>query len=210
MKLKMIISFALTILLTSCIKVWNQMGELQPLENYSTQNTVIKDKNVMDAKITFINDKDINGKIRGEKNIIYGFLNETSINKFFPIYDNTGKKEYISFNLIKEMTINDYKGNQRKFVNRGAGYKSLHEVFYDGRKIKWFREYYNNAYDGSVQVIDHIINEKNEEVHVGLLNSMKNKLKEITSSKPELATKIDNFKKLDKEIIIQIFEEYEK
>lgn len=93
-------------------------------------------------------------------------------------------------------------------MNRGSEYKSLQENFYDG-KIKWFREYYNNAYDRSVQIIDHFINEKNQEVNVGLFNSMKNKLKEITSSKPELSTKIDNTKKFDKETIIQILKDYE-
>lgn len=54
------------------------MSELKPIENYSTLNIDIQ---------------------------IYGVLDETSINKFFPIYDNTGKKEYIYFQLLKEMTI---------------------------------------------------------------------------------------------------------
>ncbi|MFP8893182.1 MULTISPECIES: hypothetical protein [Chryseobacterium] len=209
MKLKPIIILSSVLLLTSCVKVWNQMSELKPLEEYSTQNANIQEKNVMDAKITFINDKTIDGKIRGQKNIIYGFLNETSINKFLQIYDKTGKKEYIYFQLLKEITIKDYNGNERRFVNRGSEYKSLQENFYDG-KIKWFREYYNNAYDGSVQIKDHFINEKNQEVNVGTFNSMKNKLKEITSSKPELSSKIENTSTFDKETVIRILKEYEQ
>ncbi|MGV4413812.1 hypothetical protein [Chryseobacterium sp. T1] len=85
----------------------------------------------------------------------------------------------------------------------------MQEIMYDG-KINWFREYYNNSYDGSVQIIDHFVNDKQQEVNVGAFNSTKNKLKEITASKPELVTKIENNPKFDKEAIIEILKEYEK
>ncbi len=200
---------ALAFSLTSCVTVWNQMSELKPIESYSTQNVVINEKNTMNAKITFINDETVDGKIRGQKNMFYGSLTETSINRFITIYDNTGKREYIHFQLLKEMTVKDYKGNERRFVNRGPEFQSLQELFYDG-KIKWFREYYSNAYDGSVQTTDYFKNENGEEVQVGLFNSMKNKLKQITSSKPELASKIDNISGIDKESVIRILKEYEQ
>jgi hypothetical protein len=209
MKIKFIIALLSVFSLLSCVVVSNKIEELKPIENYSTLSTSIANPNAMDAEITFINDKKVNTRIKGEKNIFYGFLNETTINKYFAIYDNAGKKNYISYEIVKKMTFKDYKSNERVFINRGNRFNSLHEVLYDG-KIKWYREFYSNPYDQSTVIIEHFVNENNLEVRVAPFSSIKNKLKEVTNSRPELKIKIENLSKIDNEKIIEILQAYEK
>ncbi|TXF74933.1 hypothetical protein [Chryseobacterium sp.] len=208
MKLKTFIIGLLVLSLTGCVKVWDRLDELKPLEAYAVENLNIQDKNAMDAQITLIDGRTVDTKIVGQKNIFYGILTETSITQHIPIYNNTGKKEYIYYPLVKEMRIKDYKGDTRIFVNRGPKSVSLQELFYDG-KIKWFREYYKNSYDGSVQTTDHFVN-GSQEINIGLLNSTKNKLKELTASKPELAQMIDSLSRFDRETVTAVLKEYEK
>ncbi|AWG21260.1 hypothetical protein FFWV33_06790 [Flavobacterium faecale] len=210
MKIKNLLVLAVSPLFLSCVMVMNKIEELKPIENYSTENIIIEDKKTMDVEILFINDKSVKTKLKGETNLFdKTLLNETSINKYFAILDNEGKKNYISYELVKNMTFKDLKGNLRTFVNRGNMFKSLQEVIYDG-KIKWFIEYYPQAYDQSVQVNNHFVNENNQTVVVGTFNNMKNKLKEITSSKPELINMIDETEKFSTEAVIEILKKYEE
>ena len=210
MKIKKLSVLMLIPLFSSCVMVMNKINELKPLETYSTENIIVEDKKAMDAEILFINDKSVKTKLRGQSNLFdKTLLNETTINKYFAILDKVAQKNYISYELVKKMTFTDLKGNLRTFVNRGNNFKSLHELIYAG-KINWFAEYYPNAYDQSVQRTDHFINESGQVVKVGNFNSMKNKLKEITSSKPELSNMIDKIEKFNSETIIEILKEYEK
>lgn len=210
MKIKKLALLFLISLLTSCVTVINKIEELKPIETYSTENINIEEKKTMDTEILFTNDKSVKTKLKGETNLFdKTLLTETSINKYFPILDYQGKKKFISYEIVKKMTFKDLKGNLRTFVNRGNKFHSLHEIIYDG-KIKWFIEYYPQAYDQSVQVRNYFVNENNQEVIVGNFNSMKNKLKEITSTKPELISKIDTINKSDQKAIINLLKEYEK
>lgn len=210
MRIKKLLALVLMPLFVGCVTVMKTIEELKPIETYSTENIIIDENKTMDAEILFINDKSVKTKLKGESNLFdKTLLTETSINKYFAILDNQAKKNYISYELVKKMIFKDLKGNLRTFVNRGNQFKSLHEVIYDG-KIKWFVEYYPQAYDQSVQINNHFVNENNQVVIVGNFNSMKNKLIEFTISKPELITKIENTEKFNKEAIIEILKEYEK
>ncbi|TRX32535.1 hypothetical protein [Flavobacterium restrictum] len=210
MKIQKLTVLILIPVFASCVMVMNKIEELKPIENYSTENIVTDENKLMDAEILFINDKSVKTKLKAETNLFdKTLLNENSINKYFAILDNQAKKNYISYEIVKKMTFKDLKGNLRTFINRGDKFKSLHEVIYDG-KIKWFVEYYPQAYDQSVQINNHFVNENNQVVIVGNFNSMRNKLKEITISKPELIDIIDKTDKFNYESIIEILKEYEK
>jgi len=210
MKLTQLYILSAFFLLTNCVTVSNQMSELKPAENYSTQHLEVKDKSAMPAQIIFANGETVAATIRGQKNPFHGILTETSITKYFPIYDNTGKTQYINFNLIKELTIKDFKGEERKFVNMGSDSNSLWEVMYEGTKTNWYKEYSNSSYDQSIQVTDYFMEKNGNTTKVSGLKSMKNQLRKLTASKPHLEDMIDSSPTLGKLAIINILREHDK
>lgn len=208
MKIKILIILCNLFILTNCsIGFSSRMNQLKPIKEYSTENTTINSSKVVNAKVTFINGETVNTKIQALKNI-NGSLDPSTITSYIAIYDNKGKRNFIKNSVIRKMIIIDYNHKERTFVNRSDYPNSLQELIYDG-KIKWFIEYGNNLYDYSVQTVNYFINENGKEVKVGQFNSLKNKLKEITISKPHLSTQIDKME-YDTNSIINILSEHEK
>lgn len=184
-----------------------KIDQLKPINDYSTENISIHSSKATNAIITFINDETINTKIQALKNID-GSMDPSTVTSFIVIYDKNGKRNFIRNSVIKKMIITDYSKNNRTFINRKNYPNSLQELIYNG-KIKWFIEYKTNMYDYSTQTINYFINENEQEIIITPLNNIKNKLKEITKSKPELSGQIETMN-TDRESILELLKEYEK
>lgn len=209
MKIKILTIILSISFLSSCVMVRNKMEELKPIAEYSTDSIIIEDKNALDAEILFMNGQHVKTKIKAAKNPFYKKIVETSVIKYIPIYDNQGKSIYISYELIKQMTITDFVGEQRIFVNRGSQFKSLQEILYDG-KIKWYRYFFTNAYNRSLQYDDIFVDENGQEASTGLFTSLKSVLIKTTIAKPEFKDKIDHAEKLDITKVREILKEFEQ
>lgn len=171
--------------------------------------TTMYSQKYVDVVLTRTNDETINGKMR----IFTALFDKNAVDirsfiKAVVLIDDNGKKiERIKAVNIKELKYTDFKGNANTYFNDGSIY--LKKLVYVGSKIKWHREFSINAFDGSVSATEVFINENNEKVSVGLFNSLKKKLKEITKSKPELASEIENVNYSD-ESIMSIIKKYEE
>ncbi|MDY3538147.1 hypothetical protein PG275_09060 [Riemerella anatipestifer] len=208
MKFKTFSSLILFSVFTSCsIGFATRVDQLKPIQDYSTDNISINSSKATDAIITFLNDETVNTKIQALRNL-NGSMDPSTVTSYIAIYDKNGKRNFIRNSVIKKMIITDYKKNKRTFINRKNHPNSLQELIYDG-KIKWFVEYGNNMYDHSTQIFNYFVNENDVEIRVAPLNNMKNKLKELTISKPELSERIDKMN-IDKESILELLKEYEK
>lgn len=150
----------------------------------------------------------INGKMR----VFGGLFNRNNIDirsflKTVIIVDDNNKKiESVKARDIKELSYTNLQGEPMKFLNNGVLMKL--EV-YVGSKIKWYKHFRINAYDQSLRSIEVFIDEKGNEYEVGMFNSLKKKLKELTQSKPELASEIENVK-YDHDSILHIIKKYEE
>lgn len=170
---------------------------------------VAQKKQAIDVELTRNNDETINGKMR----IFTALFDKSTIDiiSFLDaviLVDDNGKKiERIKAINIKELKFTDFKGNANTYFNDSSS--RLKKLVYVGPKIKWHKEFSISAFDGSVSSTEVFINENNEKVSVGLFNSLKKKLKEITKSKSELASEIENVNYSD-ESIMSIIKKYEE
>lgn len=130
-------------------------------------------------------------------------LSEVSLNRTVTAVIGGEKVKY-GAEKIKSLRIADFYFRDRKFVLQS---KRLVEVMYDG-KIKWYRDYIKSIKDDVIRSYDFLVNdEMNTLVNLGFFNNRK-KLKEITSSRPDLITFIDSMDVDDKNIMI-LMEKFE-
>jgi len=147
----------------------------------------------LDAIIVKKNNDTIKSKMRVSTNIFQkDLINEASFYRTIFLVDENGKKkEKIKAVDVNELKFTDFYGNNRTYLNGG---RTLKELVYDGKKIKWYRNLSTNLYDGSIQYFDYLIDNNGQEYKMGLFNNSKKKLIEATKSKPELASEIENTK----------------
>ncbi|MGL2964393.1 hypothetical protein ACSVH2_11290 [Flavobacterium sp. RSB2_4_14] len=107
------------------------------------------------------------------------------------ILDENGKKiEKINASEVKELTFVNFYGKNKIYVNNG---KALMELIFNGKKIKWYYKISTNAFDGSTILSDYMVDENGKEYSLWLfLKGYKRVLLEVTKSKPELITEIEN------------------
>ena len=149
----------------------------------------------IESKITFINGKEINSKIRFRTSFIYeNSIYETSITqKNIILINDNDKKEKIQSAEVKKIEFKDLKGKQRIFQRPTDKFIFLCELIYDGKILKWYKSYSENNFDHSDIVSDILINDKEIYQVFNILTNNKKRLKEITSDKPELLPIIEKF-----------------
>jgi hypothetical protein len=162
----------------------------------------------LDATIITKNGENITGKMR-----VYTELfdkNSVDLRSFIRnvvLVDENGKKiQKIKAKDIESLKYSNFNGDTLTFLNNG---NMLKLEAYVGKKVKWYREFRIHLYDGSLQADELFIDQNNKEYRVGLFNSLKNKLKELTKSKPELVSEIDNVK-YNRESILNILQKYDE
>ncbi len=171
----------------------------------------IGQSSTLSVKVILTNNDTLIEKIRVQTNLFHhDLLNELSVNKRIIVVDTFNKRGIIKATDIKKMTFTDFKQKERTFIGVfwGSYDNTLKELLYDG-KIKWYKEYNRNNYDGSAVVINIFVDEKNEMVRIGLFTNIKKKLKELTKSKSALIELIDNTKLTD-ENILMILKKYDE
>lgn len=170
-------------------------------------STILNAQRTIDAEIVLINNDTLNAKVEVITNIFWlDKINELSINKVIrATVDGSRVKLYAED--IQQMRFVDFKSNERIFIEKDGW---LQEQKFYGKKIKWFRDYRRNSYDGFIIMYDLIINEFGEKIDFELGNmNKKKKIKEITKHKPELIPIINGMKMNDESYleIMMIYEE---
>lgn len=162
----------------------------------------------VDAVVIKSNNDTIKAKMKISTNIFYSdLLNETSFMRTVRLSDENGKKlGKINAKDIKKLS---FSFNDKERIYKGEG-KQLEEVMYLGKKIKWYRAFYQNIYDGSIQYHDYMIGEDGQKYAFGAFSNSKKRLLEITRNKPELAKDIEETKKFSDENILSIIKKFEE
>ncbi|MCY0977093.1 hypothetical protein PGH12_08035 [Chryseobacterium wangxinyae] len=168
-------------------------------------------KSDIDSKITMTNGKIIETKIPFRVNMFSrDLINELSVtDKYVVVFQNGEKIKYLS-SAIQRLEFTDLKNRNRTFVHAPDFQDVLVELLHDG-KIKWYRSYFANGYDGSVQLSDFLV--KNGTIQkLGLFVNNRKRLKALMSDKPELEPLIEkiNYDKLSDQDLLNILKRYDE
>ena len=165
----------------------------------------------IDAKITFVDGKELSSKIRFRPSIFYeNEIYENSITqKYVVLINEKGKKEKHLFNEFKRIEFTDLKGKTRIF-ERPIEKFGLFELIYDGKKMKWCRDYTENMYDHSQDYYELLYKNPEQYDTFNLLTNYKKRLKELTSDRQDLVSEIEacNFFNNTYECFKKIVEKY--
>lgn len=165
----------------------------------------------INAKILFADATDSKAKILFRKSIFYeNEIYENSITqKNIFLINDAGKKEKHLFNKFRRIEFVDLKGQNRVF-ERPLEKFGMFELIQDGPKMKWYRDYTENAYDHSQGSIDILIKNDGKYEMFSILTNYKKKLKEITSDMPVLAEFIEscNFFNNTNSCLQEVFKKY--
>lgn len=160
----------------------------------------------IDAKIVLMNNDTLKTKIDVYASIFeLDNISALSINRVVRTIVNRSIVK-LKAEDIRQMSFTDLKGNKRLFVQKN---EVLQELMFNG-KIKWFRNYGRNSYDGTTIINDLMINEFGEIIEIGQLTmSRRKKIKEITKHKPQLIQIIDDMK-INDENYLKVLKKYEE
>lgn len=156
-------------------------------------NLILAQKENIDAKIIFSDGRVSNAKIPFRTSIFHSneiYENSITQKKIFLINADNKKEKHL-FSEFKSIEFVDLKGKTRLF-ERPIEKFGLFELVNDGKNIKWYRDYTENAYDHSQDSYDIFIRNDGKYEFFNLFTNYKKKLKELTSDKKELADFIDN------------------
>jgi hypothetical protein len=167
----------------------------------------------IDCKIKFVDGKELNAKVRFRVSMFYeNEIYENSITQKNVVFVNEkGKKEKHLFNEFKSIEFIDLKGKERIFERPIEKY-GLFELIYEGKKIKWYRDYNENMYDHSQGSYEIIVKSPNEYVFLDFLTNNRKKLKEIMYDRPDLFQLIEqiNYNRLKDEQLIEVLKKYDE
>lgn len=168
-------------------------------------------KSEIDSKITMTNGKVIETKIPFRVNMFSrDLINELSVTDKKIVLLENGEKIKYSASTIQKLEFTDLKNKNRVFVHAPDFQDTLVEMLHDG-KIKWYRSYFANGYDGSVQRSDFL--SKNDTVQkLGLFVNNRKRLKALMGDRPELEPLIEkiNYDKLNDEDLLNILKKYDE
>lgn len=163
------------------------------------------------AKIIFADGTASESKVLFKQSIFYkNELYENSITqKNIILVNSANKKEKHLFNEFKRIEFVDLKGKARVF-ERPLEKFGLFELVGDGPKMKWYRDFTENAYDHSQGSYDIFIRSDGKYEFLNMLTNYKKKLNELTSGNSGLAEVIDtcNFFNNTNPCLQKVFDKY--
>ncbi|MBD3584050.1 hypothetical protein [Flavobacterium selenitireducens] len=161
----------------------------------------------VDAKIITLDNDTINSRIKIATNIFdKKLIDEASFFRTLVLIDDNGNKtQKIKAANVRELTFIDFNQKNMLYVNNG---KALKKVMYNGTKIKWYWDISQNLYDGSIQYSEYLIDDKGTKYKIGLFKRRKSTLLELTKSKPELVSEIENIE-LTNDNMLLVLKKYE-
>ncbi|WP_374465663.1 hypothetical protein [Chryseobacterium sp.] len=113
---------------------------------------------------------------------------------------------------IQKIEFTDLKNKPRTFIYfPSESTKTLVELVYDGKKIKWVKAYRRHGYDGSTLVSDVLFKGDIRQPLSILVNNRK-KLKQLMVEKPELEPLIENinYNRLKEQDLIDLLKKYDE
>ena len=161
----------------------------------------------VDGRIITQNNDTLTSKIRVRTNMFNKkLIDENSFYRTITLLDANEKKTgKMSASDVKELRFTDFFGKNKIYVNNG---KALMELIYNGKKIKWYYEITTNLYDGAAQLSEYLIDENGKEYRRQFINGYKKVLLEVTKSKPEMISEIENTT-LTRDNVILLLQKYE-
>ena len=157
----------------------------------------LREKKIIRAEIIDVNGDTLKTHIKVTTNLFYSkLINELSIIKNIKTILNNVSTKYEAKDL-KSLRFIDLKNVERLFLSNG---KEMVELLFDG-KIRWFRLFYQDS-SGNVSAFDFMTNiETKQNANLGLFNNKRKKIKELTLSRPDLISMIENLEMNDENIL---------
>lgn len=160
-------------------------------------NDSLREKKIIRAEIINVNGHTLKTYIKVTTNLFDSkLINELSILKNIKTISNNLITK-VEAKELKSLRFIDLKNKERLFLSNS---KEMVELLFDG-KIRWFRLYFQDS-SGSVSAFDFMTNiETKQNANLGLFNSKRKKIKEITLSRPDLISMIENSEMNDENIL---------
>ncbi len=147
---------------------------------------------LLDAKIITNENDTLNVKIKVSTNMFDpSLLYVTSFNTKVTIVGEDNKKTKIEASKIKELSLTDFNGKERFFINNSEDKKTLAEQMFKGKVLDWYRVYSSST--GGENASDFLFNKITQKgITVGYFTGLpKKKLKEFLNDVPEMNNFID-------------------
>lgn len=169
----------------------------------------------LDAKIITNENDTLKVKIKVVSNMFDpDLLYVTSFNTKVTVIGQDGEKTKIEAPAIKKLSLVDYKGKERNFINNSQDKKALSEVLFSGDNLDWYRAY--DSITGGENSSDFLFNKITKQgIGVGYFTGLpKKKLIKFMSDAPEMEEFIKSFKAseyfgYETEYMLKIVEKYE-
>lgn len=149
----------------------------------------------LDAKIITRENDTLNVKIKVSTNMFDpNLLYVTSFSKKVTIIGEDNKRTKIEASKIKELSLTDFNGKERFFINNSEDQEFLTEQMFKGKVLDWYRNY--NSSSGGENASDFLFNKITQKgITVGYFTGLpKKKLKEFLNDVPEIDNFIDEAK----------------
>ncbi|MCU7618662.1 hypothetical protein NZ698_15815 [Chryseobacterium sp. PBS4-4] len=158
--------------------------------------SLVFSQKTLDAKILTSENDSLTVKIKVRTNAIDpNLLYVTSFNTKITTVDENGKKVKIEIPKVKELSLIDFNGKKRFFINKSGDQKILLERMYDSENVEWYRNYSSTM--GGENANDFLFNKKTNK-GVGLIyftGLPKKRLKEFFADEPKMLTIVDEIRK---------------
>lgn len=170
-------------------------------------------KSQIESRITLSDDRVINAKIPFITNLFdSNQIDEITISdRKIKILENGQIIKYPA-SEIQKIEFTDLKNKPRIFIYfPSESTKTLVELVYDGKKIKWLKAYRRHGYDGSTLTSDVLYKGAVRQPMSILINNRK-KLKELMADKPGLEPLIENinYNRLKEQDLIDLLKKYDE
>ncbi|MGX5683832.1 hypothetical protein ACWKWW_04660 [Chryseobacterium cucumeris] len=170
-------------------------------------------KSHIESKVTFSDNRTVDAKIPFITNLFdSNQIDEITISDRKVKILEDGKVIKYQPSEIQKIEFTDLKGKPRIFIYFPLeSTKTLVELVYDGKKIKWVKAYTRHGYDGSTLVSDVLFKGDIRQPLSILVNNRK-KLKQLMIEKPELEPLIENinYNRLKEQDLIDLLKKYDE
>lgn len=174
---------------------------------FTLSSFALAQKKYVDVTLIKTSNDTINGKMFIVTNLFNKtLLDERSFYKKVLLLDENAKKVVQKIKPQEVQKLNfEFQNHPYVYVNDG---KQLQILVHDG-KIKWYKRITSNFYDGSIDHIDYLKDEKGKEYQLGMYNHKMNKLKELFKDHPTILAELEG-KKFNEISLYDILNQYDE
>lgn len=106
--------------------------------------------------------------------------------------DATGNETWIEPDQLKYIKITDENNITHEYfssVDRLPKEKGLIEIMYDGKNIKWYKDYHNPTLRMQLEIMGYIVDNNKNILYSGYFNDVSRKFKTLFAAYPDLVEK---------------------